>query len=217
MSMKQLALVHETPRTGRPRVYVNDTAKKRAYRQRVKERQQYPPLPAGPYRVIYADPPWQYFKRDPTFHGHATNHYPTLSIAELCALPVRKLVGPTAVLCLWVTAPLLPECFPVVKAWGFVYKTHIVWDKGKMIHGLYVGNQHELLLICTRGRCRPEVQTLEPSVQRLPPTAHSRKPVEFRLLIDHLYPTGRRLELFAREQAEGWDTWGNAVEMASTP
>ena len=55
--------------------------------------------------------PWQYFKRDPTFHGHATNHYDTLSIAELCALLVRKLVAPKAVLFLWVTSPLLRECF----------------------------------------------------------------------------------------------------------
>jgi N6-adenosine-specific RNA methylase IME4 len=199
------------PSRGRPRLYANHTEKIRAYRQRKKAPKPYPPLPAGPYRVLYADPPWQYVTRDPTFQGHATNHYQTLSIAALCALPIRKLVAPKAVLFLWVTAPILPECFPVVKAWGFVYKTGLVWDKGKMIYGHYVGNQHELLLICTRGMCRPEVQTLEASVQRIPPTDHSRKPAEFRLLIDYLYPTGRRLELFAREQAAGWDAWGQDV------
>jgi len=217
MSTQLPLLVHENHARGRPRLYANEAAKKRAYRQRVKERQQYPPLPEGPYRVLYADPPWQYDSRDPTFHGHARDRYATLSIAELCALPVRRVVEKTAVLFLWVTAPILMECFPVIQAWGFTYKTGLVWDKGKMIHGRYVGNQHELLLLGTRGRCRPEVQMLEPSVQRIPPTEHSRKPVEFRLLIDYLYPTGRRLELFARERVEGWDAWGNTVEMASTP
>jgi N6-adenosine-specific RNA methylase IME4 len=162
--------------------------------------------------VLYADPPWQYEKRDPNFHGHATNHYNTLSIAELCALPVRKLVAPKAVLFLWVPPPLLRECFPVIHAWGFLYKTCVVWDKLRMIHGKYLGNQHELLLVGTRGSCKPDTEELETNVRRIPPTTHSTKPQEFRLLIDHLYKDGPRLELFARERVEGWDAWGNEVD-----
>ena len=199
------------PGRGRPRLYATHAEKIRAYRQRKKEPKPYPPLPAGPYRVIYADPPWQYVQRDPNFHGHATNHYQTLSIAELCALPVRKLVAPKAVLFLWVTAPILAECFPVMRAWGFLYKTCVVWDKGAMIYGKYLGNQHELLLVGTRGACRPDTEELEANVRRIRPTDHSTKPAEFRLLIEHLYKDGRRLELFARQRAEGWESWGRGV------
>ena len=73
----------------------------------------------------------------------------------------------------------------------------------------YHNNQHELLLVCTRGACKPDPHALEASVRRIPRTDHSAKPEEFRLLIDALYPEGRRLELFARQQVAGWDAWGN--------
>ena len=170
----------------RPRLYATRAEKDAAYYQKKKAQRQYPPLPPGPYRVLYADPPWQYRSTDPFYHGHATHHYPTLSIAELCALPVRKLVASKAVLFLWVTAPILPECFPVLKAWGFTYKTQLIWDKMKRQYGYYVGGQHEILLLCTRGSCQPDMQALPPSVHRIAPGEHSAKPAEFRLLIDAL-------------------------------
>src|SRR5262245_42276181 len=102
---------------GRPRLYTSRAEKDAVYYQKKKARQQFPPLPVGPYRVIYADPPWQYYSRDPHYTGHARDHYATLSMAELCTLPVRKLVARQAVLFLWVTNPLLPECLPVLRAW----------------------------------------------------------------------------------------------------
>ena len=74
-----------------------------------------------------------------------------------------------------------------------------------------VGNQHEFLLVGTRGACKPDSEKLEASVRRIAPSTHSTKPIEFRVLIEHLYKEGPYLELFARERAEGWDTWGNAV------
>jgi N6-adenosine-specific RNA methylase IME4 len=196
---------------GRPRLYATRAEKDAAYYQRQQCRRMLRPLPPGPYRVLYADPPWQYFQRDPNFHGHAANHYPTMSIAELCALPVRKIVAPQAVLFLWVTMPLLEECFPVIKAWGFQFKTGLGWDKGKMIYGKYLGNQLELLLLATRGSCTPDTHELETNLRRVPPAGHSTKPQEFRLLIEHLYKTGPYLELFARERADGWESWGNAL------
>jgi N6-adenosine-specific RNA methylase IME4 len=119
------------------------------------------------------------------------------------------------VLFLWVTMPLLEECFPVIKAWGFQYKTGAGWDKEKMIYGKYFGNQLELLLLATRGSCPPDTEELAANVRRVPPTDHSLKPHEFRLLIDHLYKEGPRLELFARERAAGWDSWGNALADSS--
>lgn len=202
---------YEKEQRGRPRRYQTDAERQLAYRQRKKTQTLFLPLPTGPYRVIYADPPWQYKNDSYAYYGHAACKYQTLSIAQLCELQIKRLTEKNSVLFLWVTMPILPEVFPVVKDWGFEYKTGLVWDKERRNYGYYVGVQHELLLICTRGICRPEIQTLEASVQRIPPTGHSRKPTEFRILIDHLYPTGRRLELFAREHVDGWDAWGNEV------
>jgi N6-adenosine-specific RNA methylase IME4 len=196
---------------GRPRLYATRAEKDAAYYQRQQYRRMLRPLPPGPYRVLYADPPWTYFQRDPNFHGYAANHYPTMSIAELCALPVRKIAAPQAVLFLWITPALLCEGLPVMRAWGFLYKTCLVWDKIRMIHGKDLGNQHELLLVGTRGACKPDTEELEATVRRLPPPTHSTKPTEFRLLIEHLYKTGPYLELFARARADGWDSWGNAL------
>jgi N6-adenosine-specific RNA methylase IME4 len=201
----------------RPTKYRSDEARVQArvaYNQRYHAkrqlRKQLLPLPPGPYRVLYADPPWQYFSTDPFIGTRPADYYPAMSIAELCALPVRKVVAPKAILFLWVTAPLLEECFPVVKAWGFKYKTNLVWHKGAHAYGNYLRTEHEHLLLCTRGACYPEVQDRFPSVHKIARTTHSTKPAEIRLLIDTLYPEGRRLELFARGSTPAhWDIWGN--------
>jgi N6-adenosine-specific RNA methylase IME4 len=198
-------------KVGRPRLYTSRAEQQRTYRERQKQRAVYPPLPTGPYRVLYADPPWQYRNSGMDNYGHAASHYPTLSMDALCALDVKGMTDKTAVLFLWVTMPLVFEVRPVITAWGFTYKTGLIWDKQQHNFGYYVGVRHELLLICTRGICRPDIQQLFPSVQRIPPQAHSRKPEEFRCLIDTLYPTGARLELFARQRANGWDSWGLEV------
>jgi N6-adenosine-specific RNA methylase IME4 len=201
---------------GRPHLYQSADERREArvlynhqYYTRQKARQAYPPLPPGPYRVLYADPPWHYSSRDPHYHGHARDHYPTLSMAQICALPVKRLVAKSAVLFLWVTAPLLVEACPVLAAWGFTYKTNLVWHKDAHNYGYYLSNEHEHLLLATRGSCKPDIDEKFPSVQRIPRTDHSTKPAAIRLLIETLYPDGRRLELFARSQHAGWDAWGN--------
>ncbi len=169
----------------------------------------------GTYRVLYADPPWSYGNsgviNDSDNYGHVARHYPSMTIAELCALPVKKLLDGNAVLFLWVTSPLLAECFAVITAWGFTYKTSFVWDKVKHNFGHYNSVRHEFLLICTRGSCTPDVHTLHDSVQSIERSdVHSEKPEGFRAIIDELYPRGSRLELFARRPApEPWQTWGN--------
>lgn len=187
-----------------------------AKREAVKrERAETPPIPSDKYRVLYADPPWKYGnagiigKSDN--YGHAERHYPTMSIKELCALPIKELTEDNAILFLWVTSPLLAECFPVITAWGFKYKTSFIWDKIKHNFGHYNSVRHELLLICTRGSCTPDVSKLFDSVQSIERSEHSEKPEEFREIIDTLYIYGKRIELFARRQVEGtkWDTWGN--------
>lgn len=167
------------------------------------------------FRVVYADPPWQYGNSgvigESDNYGHVARHYPSMSIAELCALPVARLVDDDAVLFLWVTSPLLAESFAVVDAWGFTYKTSFVWDKVRHNFGHYNSVRHEFLLVCTRGSCTPDIETKYDSVQTIERSdRHSEKPEEFRNLIDCLYPSGRRIELFARRDAPpSWATWGN--------
>jgi N6-adenosine-specific RNA methylase IME4 len=169
--------------------------------------------PTGKYRVIYADPPWDYGNSGLQSYGHASHHYPSMTIEELCALPIADIAEKDAVLFLWVTSPLLYEAAPVITAWGFTYKTSFVWDKVKHNFGHYNSVRHELLLVCTRGSCTPDVKELHDSVQTIERSEkHSEKPEEFRTIIDGLYTSGARIELFARGTHpgwEGWKKWGN--------
>ena len=169
----------------------------------------------GKYRVLYVDPPWQYSDTRVELekgYGPAEKYYRTLSFSELCELTfpdgrrVEDIAEGKSVLFLWVTAPLREDARAVYRAWGFEYKTDIVWDKVKHNYGHYTSVRHEYLLICTRGGCLPESKTLHDSVVQIERTTrHSKKPEYFRQLIDELYPTGNRIELFARKPREGWD------------
>ena len=134
-----------------------------------------------------------------------------MTIHELCSLPVENLAESNAVLFLWVTSPMLEECFPVIRAWSFEYKASFIWDKVGHNVGHYNSVRHELLLICTRGSCLPDVTKLYDSVQEIKKTKeHSKKPEEFRNIIDTIYAVGPRIELFRRGGAiDGWVMWGN--------
>lgn len=178
-----------------------------------RDRTETPELPNDKYRIVYADPPWKYGNDgviNGDNYGHVARHYPSMTIQELCDLPVKDLVERDAVLFLWVTSPLLAECFAVIRAWGFEYKTSFVWDKVGHNFGHYNSVRHEFLLICTRGSCTPDNLQLFDSVQSIEKTrTHSQKPDEFRTIIDTLYTRGKRIELFARETVNGWEAWGN--------
>ena len=181
-----------------------------------RQREETPPLPTeGKYRVLYADPPWSYGNSGiigDDNYGHAQRHYPDMTIKELCALgnDIKTMTEKNAVLFLWVTSPLLSECFPVIKAWGFKYKTSFIWDKVRHNFGHYNSVRHEFLLICTRGSCTPDKKKLYDSVQVIERSKrHSEKPERFRQIIDTLYSVGTRIELFARRDVDGWDSWGN--------
>jgi N6-adenosine-specific RNA methylase IME4 len=171
-------------------------------------------LPSAKFRVLYADPPWSYHDKadaGSVQSGGAEMYYPSMSIADLSAMPVAELCESDAVLFLWVTSPLLFESAAVIKAWGFTYKASFVWDKIKHNMGHYNSVRHELLLVCTRGSCTPDVVKLYDSVQSIERTEHSVKPEEFRQIIDTLYPHGKRLELFGRKHVEGWTVYGNQL------
>lgn len=170
-------------------------------------------LPPGKYRVIYADPPWKYSDELIEGYGAAEHHYPAMTISELCALDVKSRAADDAVLFLWVTSPMFGEWQNVVSAWGFTYKASFIWDKIKHNYGHYNSVRHEILLICTRGSCTPDTNKLFDSVISIEREEHSKKPKEFRAMIDTLYRGGEKgkMELFAREKVEGWTPYGNEL------
>jgi len=174
-----------------------------------------PPLPRGVYRVIYADPPWEYGDKrtNDQKSGSAESQYPTMSVSELCGLGVRDIAANDSVLFLWATAPCLSEAMQVIEAWGFKYKAQFVWDKLKGFNGHYNDVRHELLLIATRGSWVPEIDKLDPSIIAERRTKHSRKPDLFYELIERMYPAGdsTHVELFARRSRKGWQSWGNQI------
>jgi len=163
------------------------------------------PLPEGIFSVIYADPPWTYTH---SFLAGAPNtHYTTMTTEKICELDIPS--HKDAVLFLWSTNPLLEDAFKVIEAWGFQYKTNIAWVKDRTGTGHYVRGQHELLLICTKGNIgTPPTEARVPSVLHAPRTEHSKKPHEVYDIIEAMYPTGKRLELFSRNNKETWTMWG---------
>ncbi len=172
-----------------------------------------PPIPNGKFRVLYADPPWKYADILPDGYGAAEHHYRTMDIEELCALKIVDIAADNAVLFLWVTSPKLEECFRLIHAWGFEYKSSFVWDKVLHNFAHYNSLRHEFLLVCTRGSCLPDAKELRDSVISLERSdVHSQKPAAFRELIDFLYPTGPRIELFARQATPGWSAWGDECD-----
>lgn len=172
----------------------------------------------GPYSTIVADPPWQFQNRTGKV---APEHqrllrYPTMELQEIINLPVAKLSAASSHLYLWVPNALLMEGLKVMEAWGFTYKTNIVWSKvrkdggpdGRGV-GFYFRNVTELVLFGVRGSMR----TLKPGRTQVNLLAtrkreHSRKPDEIYDIIEGCSP-GPYLELFARFPRVGWDQWGN--------
>ena len=175
------------------------------------------------YRTIYADPPWQFQNRTGKVapeHKRLTR-YETMPLDDIKSLPVADLADDKSHLYLWVPNALLPDGLEVMKAWGFSYKTNIIWEKvrhdgkpdGRGV-GFYFRNVTEILLFGIRGE---KNRTLDPArsqvnLIRSMKREHSRKPDEVIPIIEACSP-GPYLELFARGDREGWDMWGNqAVE-----
>lgn len=172
-------------------------------------------LPAKKYGVIYADPAVSFASRsrDTGMDRSPDNHYPTMSTAELCALPVQDIAADDSVLFLWATVPMELDAHAMLKSWGFVYVSQYCWDKEGGAPGLGYWSRvdHELLLIGTRGNppC-PAPGTQRSSVIRAPKGRHSEKPAIVREMIEQYFPTLPKIELFARVAAsEAWDVWGN--------
>ena len=179
------------------------------------------------FKTILADPPWQFQNRTGKMapEHKRLNRYPTMARDEIKTLPVSNVADDGAHLYLWVPNALLPEGLEVMKAWGFQYKTNIVWEKvrkdggpdGRGV-GFYFRNVTELLLFGVRGS---NMRTLSPgrtqvNLIRSQKREHSRKPDEIITLIEQCSP-GPYLELFARGKREGWTLWGNQANTDYEP
>lgn len=170
------------------------------------------------YNIIYADPPWTY--RDKALAGNrgACCKYNLMTINEIINLPINKISDKDCILFMWVTMPKLNECFEVIKSWGFKYKTcAFTWIKqNKKSESLFWGMgswtraNAEICLIATKGKPK-RISAKVHSVIISKIREHSRKPDETRERIVQLCGDLPRIELFARQQVEGWDCWGNEV------
>ena len=171
----------------------------------------------GAYSIIYADPPWRYSQKG--LQGAAEHHYPTMSIDELCALPVADLAAPDSALFLWATFPQLPEALRLIREWGFTYKSvAFVWLKknrkaDSWFYGLgfWTRANAEVCLLATRGHPKRQAANIHQFIIS-PIEAHSKKPDEARDKIVALMGDLPRVELFARQTPPGWDVWGNEVQ-----
>ena len=175
----------------------------------------FPPLPAGRYGAILADPPWC-FRTWGKLGGARSpeSHYPTMAMDELKALPVAQLAAKDCALFLWVLSGILPDALDLIKAWGFEYRTSaFVWVKGKMGLGYWTRKGSEQCLLATKGNPRRLNQDVREIIQA-PPTRHSEKPVEQYERIERLVG-GPHLELFARTARPGWHSWGNDPDLPS--
>ena len=170
------------------------------------------PLDAtGTFSVVYADPPWRYEHAEPT--RAIENNYPTMSLDEIKALDVPA--ADDAVLFLWATSPLLDQSLEVMRAWGFEYRTCMVWVKDRIGMGYYARQRHELLLIGRKGSLRvPDPEDRPDSVVMAARGQHSAKPDAFYTLIERMYPGERYVELFARRPRDRWAAWGNQAGAA---
>jgi N6-adenosine-specific RNA methylase IME4 len=169
-------------------------------------------LPARRYGVIYADPEWRFevWSRETGLDRSADNHYPTSDLAEIMTRDVQSIAAEDCVLFLWATGAMLPQALAVMSAWGFAYKTHIVWAKDRTGTGYWVRNRHELLLIGARGDIpAPAMGTQSPSLIEAPVGEHSEKPEAFQAIIESYFPSLPKIELNARRARPGWDVWGN--------
>ena len=179
------------------------------------------------FKTILADPPWQFQNRTGKMapEHKRLNRYPTMKLEEIKALPVEEAAQENSHLYLWVPNAMLPEGLEVMRAWGFQYKTNIIWEKvrkdggpdGRGV-GFYFRNVTEMLLFGVRGG---NIRTLSPArtqvnLIRAQKREHSRKPDEMIKLIEACSP-GPYLELFARGEREGWTMWGNQANEDYAP
>jgi N6-adenosine-specific RNA methylase IME4 len=176
------------------------------------------PFPDKKYNIIYADPPWSYKVWNKKEHKTAEKHYNTMSLNDIKELPLNNITEDNCVLFLWATYPQLKEALEVIDAWGFKYKTvAFTWVKRNKKTdswfwglGYWTRANSELCLLATKGTIKRQSAAVHQVIDT-PIERHSKKPDIVRDKIVELVGDLPRIELFARESAEGWDSWGNEV------
>jgi N6-adenosine-specific RNA methylase IME4 len=162
------------------------------------------------FPVLYADPPWAFQAWSAGGQQKAAEmHYPTMSVAEICALPVAEIAARDSVLFMWALPAMFPEALSVVSAWGFTFKTFAVWVKPSIACGHWFRGQHEPLIVATRGNMPPPSALHSSVFSGETSGRHSEKPEAVRDWIAAAYPDVGRIELFARTASPGWVPWGN--------
>jgi N6-adenosine-specific RNA methylase IME4 len=168
-------------------------------------------LPTKRYGAILADAGWRFepWSRETGMDRAAENHYVTSSVETIAAIDVASIAAADCVLFLWATSPMMPQALEVMQAWDFTYKTQTIWDKEIRGTGYWFINQHEILLLGTRGKVpAPVMGTQWPSIVRERKRGHSVKPEWAYRMIEGYFPNIPKIELFARAARDGWDCWG---------
>lgn len=175
-------------------------------------------LPDKKYGVIYADPPWK-LEAFPVSDRAAENHYPTQETDDISTLDVASIAARDCELFLWATGPMLLGALKVMQAWGFEYKSHVVWHKDKMGLGNWFRNKHEILLVGVKGKPpTPARGQQRESVILAEVRKHGEKPEIFYEMIEAYLPSLPKIELYVRGPArKGWDMWGNEAQPESQP
>lgn len=176
------------------------------------------------YSIIYADPPWEYRQKGGTkkLRGMANQHYQTMSTDEISSLPIENIKTDDAICFLWAVFPNIDQALNVMKSWGFEYKTAaFVWvKKNKKSNtnfwgmGAYTRANAEVCLLGVSKKTKAKQMVISHSVHQIIESKiekHSKKPDVVREKITELLGDVPRIELFARQYAEGWDCWGNEV------
>lgn len=176
------------------------------------------------YQIIYADPPWEYKQSGSkkNSRGMAKQHYQTMSTEDICALPVRNIATDNAIIFMWATFPNIAEAIKVIETWGFAYKTAaFVWVKQNKKSnslfwgmGAYTRANAEVCLLGISKNTKAKDMIKNHAVHQIVQSRieyHSKKPDIVRDRILDLVGDLPRIELFARQETEGWDCWGNEV------
>ena len=167
-------------------------------------------LPDAKFGIILADPAWKFQTfSEKGLDRAADNHYPCQSTDDICDLPVQTISDKNCILFLWATVPMLPDALKVMAAWGFTYKSHAVWVKDRIGTGYWFRNQHEILLVGTKGVIpSPAPGSQFPSVFEDAVQEHSVKPDSFYRMIESYFPNLPKIEMNARRARPGWIAWG---------
>ena len=170
------------------------------------------------YKVIYCDPPWDYDnkKTGGSTSSGASQKYDTMSLDELKQMDLQA--ADNSILFMWATIPLLDQAFDLMRSWGFLYKTSLVWEKENHYGmGYWFRGSIEVLLVGIKGQVKPFRANMK-NIIKTPIQKHSKKPDIFRKLIERLTQDATpRIEYFARTKIHGWDTFGNDEKLKIEP